>query len=267
MHLALANGFPPQTYQPVMQPFVDRFRVVSLPPRALWLDPPPPESAPSWRTLADDLLAGFDAYGLDAMVGVGHSFGGIATVLAAIAQPKRFRALVLLDPTMLSPHVNKLVDDARAAGTDHRMPMVEAALRRRSRFAGHDEAFAYWRDKPLFADWSDDVLRLYVESLTRPADDGDGLTLTWSPEWEAHYYRTLFTEIWDELPRLGSALPVLAVRGTATNAFVAESAQAFREALPHATLVEIEGHGHLFPHSAPDQTHAIIASWLAEQGF
>ena len=267
MHLALANGFPPLTYRPLMLPFSDRFRVVSLPPRPLWLDPPPPDSAPSWRTLAVDLLAGFEAYGLDSLIGVGHSFGGIATMLAAIDQPERFRALVLLDPTMLPPHVLRMVDEARAAGTDHRMPMVEAALRRRIDFANRDEAFAYWREKPLFADWSDEALWLYVDSLTRPADGGAGLDLTWSREWEAHYYRTLFTETWQEAPKLSPQLPVLAIRGTTTNAFVAEAADAFRASLPHATLVEIEGHGHLFPQSAPDQTQAIIAGWLAEQGL
>lgn len=265
MHLALANGFPPQTYAPLMLPFTGRFHAVSLPPRGLWPDPPPLESAPTWRTLADDLLAGFDAYGFEDVIGVGHSFGGIATVLAALQQPRRFRALVLLDPTMLEPKIIQLVEAARAAGTDHRMPMVEAALRRRTRFDNRDEAFAYWREKPLFVDWSDEVLWLYVDSLTRPAGDGDGLELTWPPEWEAHYYRTLYTEIWQELPGLDSQLPVLAIRGTTTNAFVAESAAAFCATLPAATLVEIEGHGHLFPQSAPQQTHDIIARWLAEQ--
>lgn len=264
MHVALANGFPPQTYRPLLAPFTDRYRVVSLPPRPLWLDPPSPETAPTWRTLADDLLAGFDAYALDALIAVGHSFGGVASVLAAIQQPQRFRALVLLDPTMLPPDVLRQVDAARTAGQDHRMPLVESALRRRAHFADRDEAFAYWRDKPLFADWSDDVLWLYVDSLTRPADDGDGLTLTWSPEWEAHYYRTLYSDIWRDLPALPASLPVLAVRGTTTNAFVEASAVAFQAALPHATMVEIGGHGHLFPQSAPQQTAAVIARWLDE---
>jgi pimeloyl-ACP methyl ester carboxylesterase len=267
MHLALANGFPPQTYQPLMQPFTERYHVVSLPPRAMWSNPPPTESAPTWHTLADDLLAGFEMYGLDKLIGVGHSFGGIATVLAAIAQPERFRALVLLDPTALPPDILKLIDDARAIGQDHRMPMVEAALRRRNRFADRDEAFAYWRPKPLFADWSDEALWLYVDSLTRPAADGDGLELTWSPEWEAHYYRTLFTEIWAELPHLSAQLPVLAIRGTTSNAFVEASAAAFQSALPHATLVEIEGHGHLFPQSAPTQAQAIMTEWLEAQNL
>lgn len=263
MHLALANGFPPLTYAPLMQPFTERYQVVSLPPRPLWSQPPAPDSAPTWDTLANDLLAGFDAYGLDSVIGVGHSFGGIATLMAAIAKPERFRALVLLDPTMLPPHIMQMIDDARAAGQDHRMPMVEGALRRRNRFASRDEAFAYWREKPLFSDWSDDALWLYVESLTRPAVDGDGLELSWSPEWEAHYYRTIDTRIWAELPRLSPVLPVLAIRGTTTNTFMAESADAFRAALPHATLIEIEGHGHLFPQSTPSQTHSIMHEWLA----
>jgi pimeloyl-ACP methyl ester carboxylesterase len=267
MHLALANGFPPLTYAPLMQPFTDRYHVVSLPPRPLWNQPPETSSAPTWETLGSDLLAGFDAYSLDPIIGVGHSFGSIATIKAAIAQPQRFRALVLLDPTMLAPAIMQMINDARAIGQDHRMPMVEGALRRRSRFASRDEAFAYWREKPLFSDWSDDALWLYVDSLTRPAADGEGLELSWSAEWEAHYYRTIDTTIWDELARISPALPVLAIRGTTTNTFTADSADAFRIALPQADLIEIEGHGHLFPHSAPTQTRTLMQEWLSAHGL
>src|SRR5262245_22227216 len=99
MHLAVANGFPPQTYIPLFQPFTERYRVVSLPPRALWSGQHDPSETGSWRALADDLLAGMETHKLNNVIAVGHSFGGVASALAAIKQPQRFRALILLDPT------------------------------------------------------------------------------------------------------------------------------------------------------------------------
>jgi pimeloyl-ACP methyl ester carboxylesterase len=265
--LAVANGFPPQTYAPLLQPLTARYRVVSLPPRPLWHNPPLPDSAPSWRVLADDLLAGMREYGLNDVLAVGHSFGGVASMLAVSAEPRRFRGLVMLDPTMLPLWKLRIATIARKVGVEVRLPLVQGARRRRSRFASVDEAYAYWRSKPLFADWPDATLRLYAESMTCPAPDGDGLMLTWSPDWEAHYYETIFTEGWRELPKLRGLLPTLAVRGTTTNAFVEASARRFRRVLPEAAYAEIEGHGHLFPQSAPEQTRAIMEGWLAGNGL
>jgi pimeloyl-ACP methyl ester carboxylesterase len=266
MHLAVANGFPPQTYTPLLQPFTARYRVVSLPPRPLWHEPPPPESIHSWRSLADDLLAGLRDYDLRDVIAIGHSFGCVASMLAVIEEPNRFRALILLDPTFLPPRLLRLIDVARIFRFDGRQPLVNGALRRRQYFANRDEAFAYWRSKPLFRDWSDDALWLYTDSMTRPAPDG-GLRLTWSPEWEARYYRTIFTHSWREIPKLRGLLPTLAIRGTTTNTFAESSARKFRDMLPDADYAEIEGHGHLFPQSAPEETRRLIEGWLEKQSL
>lgn len=261
MQLAVANGFPPQTYQPLLGPLTARYRVVCLPPRPLWPDPPPPSSITSWRSLGDDLLAGMARYGLRDVIGVGHSFGAVALLLAAVEAPDSFRALILLDPPLLSPWFLRGVRAMQSLGLGGRLPLAQGALRRRHRFASVDEAFAYWRGKPLFRDWPDATLRLYAESMARPAADGDGLELAWSREWEAKYYRTLYTGSWGLLRRLPPGLPLLAVRGTTTYAFPAASARAFCRLLPAASLVEIEA-GHLFPHTAPDTTRDAMVRWL-----
>src|SRR3990172_7938003 len=102
MSVAIANGFPPQTYTPFVKPFTAKYRVVCLPPRALWPGERPPDKLISWRdTIAPDLIAGIRDYDLRDMVAIGHSFGGVATLLAAIAEPERFKAIILLDPTIL----------------------------------------------------------------------------------------------------------------------------------------------------------------------
>src|SRR5690349_8857172 len=123
MQMALANGFPPQTYIPMLEGFTDRYRVVSLPPRALWNGQHDPSEVHAWRDLADDLLAGMDTFGLNNVVAVGHSFGGIASALAVIKQPQRFRALILLDPTMMPLRYLNVVRLMRLIGQEDRMPL------------------------------------------------------------------------------------------------------------------------------------------------
>lgn len=267
LHLAVANGFPPQTYSPLLTPLTAAYRVVSLPPRPLWSDPPPPQSIRSWRSMADDLLAGMSQYGLTDVIAIGHSFGGVAALVAAAEAPKQFRGLILLDPTIFTPARLRVLAIFKALGLGGRLPLVQGALRRRSRFDSTDEAYDYWRSKRLFSDWSDEAVRLYAESLTRPAADGNGVELVWSPEWEARYYATIMTETWRYIGRLPKNLPLLVIRGEQSNTFLPPAAEHLRRVLPHMGCAEISGHGHLFPQSAPDETRAVIERWLGDHDF
>jgi pimeloyl-ACP methyl ester carboxylesterase len=267
INLAVANGFPPQTYIPVMRSLLDQHSAISVLPRALWDPTPPPEMLTHWRQQADDLLAGLEQRHLTDIIAIGHSMGGVASMLAALKQPQRFRALVLLDPTFLPPPVLGAIAALRALGLGHRIPLAQGARRRRDRFESTEAAYEAWRKRRLFAKWPDETVRLYTESMTRPAPDGDGVVLTWSKEWEVRYYERIITDVWGMIGTLRGLLPVLAVRGTDTETFTAASCRKFRRLVPDATIVEIEGHGHLFPQSAPDETGRIVRGWLEERGL
>lgn len=263
VHLAPANGFPPATYVPMLQPVLAHHRVVSLPPRAMWPGIGEPPDAPgSWAELSEDLLAGLAEHRLPPVLGMGHSFGAVVSLLAAVEQPARFRALVLLDPTIPPPAFMQAYLEARRRGDLTFRPLAEGARKRRDRFGDAAEAFGYWRGKSLFADWSDAALRTYVEAMLAPDPDG-GFTLTWSPRWEAHYYESFFAETWEVLDRLDPAMPLLIVGGGTSDTFVPEAARLLQERLPHAVMRTIEGHGHLFPQSAPEQTGSLVAEWLS----
>jgi pimeloyl-ACP methyl ester carboxylesterase len=266
VHMAVANGFPPETYTPLLAPLTSQYRVISLPPRPLWGDGSAPDAHVDWRTLADDLLAGLEANHIPPVIGIGHSFGAIASIIAAVRAPARFRALVLLDPTVFPRHMMWGLKTMKALGLQIRMPLVKGALNRRARFADYDEAFAYWRGKRLFSDWSDDALRIYTHSLLR--EDGSGrYILRWSPAWEAHYYRTIFTSTWAYVAKLPKDLPILVVRGETSNTFFPPAAARLRRLLPHAAYAEISGYGHLFPQAAPLQTQQVIMEWLKKNAL
>ena len=262
MHMAVANGFPPATYIPLLRPFMDDYRVVSLPPRALWGGEVPPEGFHDWWIIADDLLAGFDQYQLEDIVAVGHSFGAIGTMLAVIKEPERFRALILLDPTILMPKFLGMIKQAWDHNVVDQIPLVQGAKRRRREFDSVDDAFTRFRGKRLFENWSDEVLRLYVEHGTQTKPDGTGVELAWSAEWEAFYFSTVQQTIWDDLSKAAGLVPTLIVRGGTSDTFVEAALAETQNLMPSATYATVEGHGHLFPQSDPESAAEHIQAFL-----
>ena len=267
LHLAPANSFPLDTYRSLMEPLLGRFRVVALPPEALWPDRGPAPAEPgSWETMGEDLAAAMVHYDLRDVLAVGHSFGAVVSLVASARRPERFRGLVMLDPTML---LQAQLDQRIGPNGDGaaRHLFAARARDRRSEFDSEPAAFEYWRPRSLFRDWSDDALWQYVRSALKPARDGNGFTLVWSPAWEAHYYESLYEESWRELDRLDPGLPVLVIRGGTTEVFLPEAAERFRMARPSATVVDLPGLGHLFPLVAPEQTARIITDWASARSF
>lgn len=267
LHMAVANGFVPQTYLPLLRPLMANFRVVSAPPRALWGDQTPPVllGAPDWMHIAHDLLAAFAQFDLTDVVAIGHSFGGVASINAAILQPERFRALILLDPTFLPQHVLDMLAAAMQQGISDQHPLAQAALRRKNQFDSAQAFYERYRQNPLFADWDEEAFRLYADYGTMPSPEG-GVTLTWSRAWEAFYFSTGLSETWRLIPQLAK-VPTLIVRGGSSDTYTQDSARRVADLLPDATHITLDGHGHLFPQSAPHQTAEIIRQWLVRQAL
>ena len=265
LHLAVGNGFPPEVYLPIARPLIREYAVYSLLPRPLWEPSPPPSGLQSWFDMAMDLLAGLNQQSITTTIALGHSFGATISLMAAAHAPERFRALILLDPALFAPERVAAMQKAQAAG-GYTNPLAERALRRRSRFAQIEEAVAYWRGRPLFEGWPDSALRLYAQNALAPADDGHGLVLRWSPEWEARGYALAYPDGWQLFESLPLDLPILVIRGDHTDVFTEAASAYMRGLYPHITQLTVNG-GHLFPMTAPAETASLVLRWLAAQGM
>ncbi len=268
LHLAPANGFVLETYVPLLRPFFADFHVVAIPPRALWQPTPPPIGPhTTWKDDVSLIREAMTQHQLAPMIGLGHSFGAVTTFLAG--RTGLFHHIILLDPTFLVRQFFRVMADLRHRGQALDNPLAQGALRRRRIFASVEDAYANFRSKPVFAQWSDETLRLYAAYGTRPTETGER-TLTWSPEWEAFYFSTTIEEdFWDVIvPHLHEEhLPGLVLRGATSDTYTAESARVVADAWPQAVHQEIAGHGHLFPQSAPDITAQHIRAWMMTQGL
>jgi len=268
LHFLHANGYPPECYRPLLTVLSAHYHVLAMHQRPLWPDAQP-GSIDDWHPLTDDLFRflrstySVDERSPDPVIGVGHSLGGIVTLRAALRQPERFRALILIDPVLFPPPMIAAMRLIRAFGLSYRLhPLVRGALRRRRVFASREVLRRGYRRKSVFRYMDNASLEAYVEGLTRPLPDGK-YELVYSPEWEARIYITGVwrdMDLWRDLPRL--KLPLLILRGAETDTFWASTARRVQRKLPSAQIVTLEKATHLVPLEQPGKVVEYIQSFL-----
>lgn len=147
----------------------------------------------------------------------------------------------------------------RRLGLIRHLPLIQRALKRRRSWPNRQACFEQYRSKAFFANWSDPALWAYVQSATRLRDDGT-VELVYPPEWEAHIFATMPTDVWGELPRL--SVPALVIRGGSSPTFRPEAARRMARHLPGASFVTIPHAGHLVPMERPAETAEVILGFL-----
>ncbi|MFV0277917.1 MAG: alpha/beta fold hydrolase [Parahaliea sp.] len=259
---AHANGYPPGCYRQLLEPLTTRFQVMGYRHRPLW-----PESAQqaaptraNWQRFASDLIDTLEGCAEGSPVWMmGHSLGGVVSMLAAVRKPRLFRGVVLLDPVFM-PSRRALSLALMPNRALRQIPLVRKTLGRPAQFADHQAMFDFHRGKRAFAGMSDEALWHYVHAGSRAT--AAGVELAWSPAWEAAVYSSV-PLVWLRLPRL--RLPTLGLRGEHSDILGEAIMRRWARLQPAAELHTCPG-GHLFPLEYPRDTAARVLDFLARQG-
>jgi pimeloyl-ACP methyl ester carboxylesterase len=264
---AHANGYPPEVYRAFLEPFLDTYQV-----RAIYLRPFWPGSTPDglndWRIFRDDYLAALPslpkaAGGQPGLIGMGHSLGAMTTLMAAIEKPEKFRALVLIEPTLFPAWMGYLMRGLAPLHVYRYLhPLIRRTLRRKTSFPDQESMYQNYRKKGIFAAIPDDVLRDYVRGLASPAADGT-VGLQYSPEWEAQVYETGGSAdryVWKNLA--GIPCPVLVIRGEQSDTLADKTLERITRRLPRGKAVTIPEVGHLLPLESPRRVAAVVLDFL-----
>ncbi len=263
LHFLHANGYPPDCYKPLLELFQSKYHVFGMMLRPLW-----PNSntrdIKDWHPLSDDLLRFLSDRGSAPVIGVGHSIGGIVTLRAAMHDPGKFRALVLLDPVLFVPSFLLMWNIARAMGLGYRIhPKIAGSLKRRRTFDDLNLVFRGYRTRDVFKYMSDENLRIYIEGIARLKVRG-GYELAFSPEWESHIYLTGLRDfdLWRGLEKLET--PTLIIRGAETDTFLEKAAKLVKQKQPKIKIATLENSTHILPLERPQEVFNIMRSFLKE---
>lgn len=258
LHFVHANSFPAGTYRVLFQHLERHYDVRALdmhahnpayPVRDGWAD--------LARELADELAARYS----DPVILVGHSMGGILSLMVAKSHPQLVRCVVLLDAPVVAGWRAGVLRLAKALAIEPGFSPARFSEKRRKFWPDAQAAFEHYAAKPMFAVWPQEVLQDYVKHGLDPHPEG--VTLRFTRETETAVYRTLPHHI----GRMVSGrfpVPVGFIGGTDS----VECRQAGLKATKrlvgrHFTLVP---GGHLFPMESPavaaESVHGMIGQLI-----
>lgn len=260
LHFLHANGYPPDCYKPLFELLKTQYHVFGMHLRPLWKDAKPQEIQ-NWHPLSDDLLRFLSDQAVGSVIGVGHSIGAMVTLRAALREPSKFRALVLIDPVLFMPGFMLRWQIVHVLGLgDSLHPLIKGAKKRRRTFDDLETVFRGYRNREIFRYMSDENLRIFIEGITRKAENG--YELVYSPDWEAQIYRTGMHDfdIWRDLPKL--KVPTLFIRGTETDTFLEDAAKLVKRKQPRAQIEALEKSTHILPLERPQDVFEIMQSFL-----
>ena len=268
LHFLHANGYPPDCYKPLFELLKTEYHVFGMLLRPLWGEAKP-DQIDDWHVFSEDLRVFLNSSPLSStsnggpvpVIGVGHSIGAIVTLRAALRYPKKFRALVLLDPVLFVPR--RLVEwKVQRAKDPLSNPWIQGAQKRRRAFSDLESVYTSYREREVFRYLSDENLRIYIEGITRKTENG--YELVYSPEWEERIYFTSLQDfdIWNNLQYL--RVPTLFIRGEETDTFLENAAELVKFKQPKVRVEVLEKTTHLLPLEQPKEVFDILQSFLKE---
>ena len=215
-----------------------------------------------WPKLVEHLIATVEGYGQPVIL-LGHSLGGMLSMMAAKQRPELVRCVVMLDSPVVAGWRAALLRGSKGYAWSDNFSPAKFSLKRRHVFSNAAVAHKHFSSKPMFAAWAPGVLQDYLDSGLEPHPEGVQL----------RFRREIETEIYRGLPHhlgrlAGGTYPVpIGFIGGTDSVELRQAGLGATRALVKSNFLEIEG-GHLFPMESPAKAarlaHEMIARLLVQ---
>ncbi len=186
IHFAHGNGFPSGCYQQILEPLRADFRCIDIDKIGHNTDFPVTQN---WHFLVQEMIQSIETQATQPVIAIGHSLGGVLSLIAAIKRPELFSSLILLDSPLINPVKSYMVRLAKKFDfIDYITPAMRTRTRRKY-WQTREEVLEYLKLRPLFSQFSPDCLNDYVNFGLR--QEAEGYSLRFDPEIEYQIYRTM----------------------------------------------------------------------------
>ena len=261
LHFAHANSYPAGVYRQFFALLGEHFDIQTLDMHA---HNPRYPVTDGWPHLVDEYINELTTRYTEPVILVGHSLGGMLSLMVGQQRPDLVRCVVMLDAPVVGGwrafawHIIKLLGQAYA------VPPAKFSIRRRNVWPSAEAAYQHFAAKDLFAAWAPGVLGDYMDSGLKPHPDG--VQLRFTRENETAVYATLPHHL-PTLLRKTYPVPIGFIGGD--NSWeTSQSGHRYTKALvgPHFRILP---GGHLFPMETPAAaavaTTEMIAALLSGQ--
>jgi len=243
-----ANGFPAGTYRVLFE----RWRAAGYDVKAVERfghDPQYPVTS-NWPHLRHQLIDFVEREVRGPAFLVGHSLGGMLSLLVACKRPDLAQGLVMLDSPVITGWRAHSVQMAKLTRLMPRISPGKVSQSRRFEWPSREAVHQHFAAKPVFARWDPRVLADYVHSGFE--DTAGQVQLAFHREVETRIYNTLPHHLPALLRRHQPRCPVGFIAGTQSTE-IRQGGVAASKAMAKERFVWIEG-SHLYPMEKPEQT-------------
>lgn len=256
IHFAHANSYPAGTYRKLFDLLGEHYHIGALDMHAH--NPAYPVRT-GWPHLVRELVDELEKNYTEPVILLGHSLGGMLSVMVAAKRPDLVRCLVMLDSPVVAGWRALVLRVMRKMPIADKFSPARFSARRRNVWPDADAAYQHFASKDLFAAWAPGVLRDYIDAGLKPHPDG--VQLRFTRENETAVYRSLPHHV-GKLVGGGLQVPAGFIGGTESE----ENRMAGLEATHRLVGKHIRmlPGGHLFPMESPELTAQTVHELITE---
>ena len=256
LHFAHANSYPAGVYRQLFGLLGEHYDIQALDMHAH--NPAYPVRT-GWPHQVQELIDELTARYTEPVILVGHSLGGMLSLMVAAQRPDLVRCVVMLDSPVVAGWRALLLQLLRRSTLAKRFSPARFSEKRRNVWPDAAAAYQHFASKELFAAWAPGVLGDYIQTGLKPHPDG--VQLRFTRENETQVYRALPHHI-GRMVAKGLRVPAGFIGGDAS----AENRQAGLDAtrrLVGRNFRIIPG-GHLFPMESPELTASVTHEMIVQ---
>jgi pimeloyl-ACP methyl ester carboxylesterase len=277
LHFAHANSYPAGTYRLFFESLREHYDIQALP---LHAHNPAYPVDDGWKSMGRELSDTLAQRYSEPVILVGHSMGGIISLLAARSRPDLVRCVVLLDSPIVGGWRAAMLRIMKAFNFEHKKAPSRYSVKRRNSWVDRAASYQHFSEKRIFANWPKEVLQDYVEHGIKDLENSEkrekseagekngkaGVTLRFSREIETDIYRTIPHDL-GHLTQQNFPVPVGFIGGIDSVECRLAGLEATKR-LAGKNFIQIPG-GHLFPMTTPreaaEATHKMIEKILNQE--
>lgn len=224
----------------------------------------PTTKLPNWQkmanTIADAIYKQANVKEDGPLVGIGHSMGGVLTLLAAAKYPDLFSKIILLDPVLFQTEIIVAQQLMRATGAWRHRALVRSVTNRTARWPGIEAMKLDIASKGFYKAWHPQVIDDYCQySANLNKHEKNTVTLSCEPSWEASIFGSYPKGLWQAVHNI--AIPVEVLVANKSYFFIPQAVK--RAAKVNKNIQwQTFGDHHCFPMEQPVETAKAITNLI-----